>query len=250
MTILRTQNIHKNFGGVKAVDGVSIAFEPGKITGLIGPNGSGKSTLINLLTGMTAFDNGLIYIGEHTRLDHIHPYDLPDFGITRTFQDIRLFEQMPVLDNILIVITSRNVLGALFEKHKKYHLDIAEKVLRQVGLWEKRDCLAHDLSYGQRKLLEIARVLALNEDGGEVLHTILFDEPFAGLFPEMIKIVSETLCLLRSQGKTVVLVEHNMDIIRELSDHVIVLDSGQVIAEGTPAHALSQASVIEAYLGK
>jgi ABC-type branched-subunit amino acid transport system ATPase component len=247
---LRTQNIHKNFGGVKAVDGVSIAFEPGKITGLIGPNGSGKSTLINLLTGMTAFDNGLIYIGEHTRLDHIHPYDLPDFGITRTFQDIRLFEQMPVLDNILIVITSRNVLGALFEKHKKYHLDIAEKVLRQVGLWEKRDCLAHDLSYGQRKLLEIARVLALNEDGGEVLHTILFDEPFAGLFPEMIKIVSETLCLLRSQGKTVVLVEHNMDIIRELSDHVIVLDSGQVIAEGTPAHALSQASVIEAYLGK
>ncbi len=235
---------------MKAVDGVSIAFEPGKITGLIGPNGSGKSTLINLLTGMTAFDNGLIYIGEHTRLDHIHPYDLPDFGITRTFQDIRLFEQMPVLDNILIVITSRNVLGALFEKHKKYHLDIAEKVLRQVGLWEKRDCLAHDLSYGQRKLLEIARVLALNEDGGEVLHTILFDEPFAGLFPEMIKIVSETLCLLRSQGKTVVLVEHNMDIIRELSDHVIVLDSGQVIAEGTPAHALSQASVIEAYLGK
>ncbi len=232
------------------MDGVSIAFEPGKITGLIGPNGSGKSTLINLLTGMTAFDNGLIYIGEHTRLDHIHPYDLPDFGITRTFQDIRLFEQMPVLDNILIVITSRNVLGALFEKHKKYHLDIAEKVLRQVGLWEKRDCLAHDLSYGQRKLLEIARVLALNEDGGEVLHTILFDEPFAGLFPEMIKIVSETLCLLRSQGKTVVLVEHNMDIIRELSDHVIVLDSGQVIAEGTPAHALSQASVIEAYLGK
>jgi ABC-type branched-subunit amino acid transport system ATPase component len=235
---------------VKAVDGASISFTPGKITGMIGPNGSGKSTMINLLTGMFPFDSGTIYIGEHTKLTHIEPYDLPDFGITRTFQDIRLFEQMPVLDNILVVITSRHVLGSLFEKHKKYHLDIAEKVLKHVGLWDKRDSLAHDLSYGQRKLLEIARVLALNEDGDGALHTVLFDEPFAGLFPEMIKIVSETLSLLRTQGKTVVLVEHNMDIIRELSDHVIVLDSGKVIAEGTPAHALSQPNVIEAYLGK
>ena len=250
MPILRTENIHKNFGGVKAVDGLSISFEPGKITGVIGPNGSGKSTLVNILTGMFPYESGFICVGEHTRLKHIHPYDLPDFGITRTFQDIRLFEQMPVLDNILIVITSRNVIGSLFERHKKYHLDIAEKVLKQVGLWDKRESLAHDLSYGQRKLLEIARVLALNEDGNGALHTILFDEPFAGLFPEMIKIVSETLCLLRTQGKAVVLIEHNMDIIRELSDHVIVLDSGKLIAEGNSAAVLSQANVIDAYLGK
>lgn len=249
MPILSVGNIHKNYGGVKAVDGATLSFEPGKITGVIGPNGSGKSTMVNILTGMTPFDAGFIYIGEHTVLSKIHPYDLPDFGITRTFQDIRLFEQMPVLDNILIVITSRHVLGSLFERHKKYHMDIAEKVLKHVGLWEKRDSLAHDLSYGQRKLLEIARVLALNEDGG-TLHTVLFDEPFAGLFPEMIKIVSDTLCLLRTQGKTVVLIEHNMDIIRELSDKVIVLDSGKVIAQGTPAEALAQKNVIEAYLGK
>jgi ABC-type branched-subunit amino acid transport system ATPase component len=248
MLILKTKNIHKNFGGVKAVDGVSLSFEPGKITGVIGPNGSGKSTLINLLTGMSHFDSGLICIGEHTTLKHIYPYDLPDFGITRTFQDIRLFEQMPVLDNILVVITSRNVFGSLFERHKKYHLDIAEKVLEHVGLWEKRNSLAHDLSYGQRKLLEIARVLAMNEEGN--LHTVLFDEPFAGLFPEMIKTVSDTLCLLRTQGKAVVLVEHNMDIIRELSDQVIVLDSGKIITQGTPTSALSDPAVIEAYLGK
>lgn len=247
---MRTENIHKHFGGVKAVDGVSISFPDSKIIGIIGPNGSGKSTLINLLTGMFPFDSGFIHIGHHTILSKIQASDLPDFGITRTFQDIRLFEQMPVLDNILIVITSRKVLDSLFQKHKKYHLDIAEKVLRQVGLWEKRDSLAHDLSYGQRKLLEIARVLALNEDGGGNIHTILFDEPFAGLFPEMIKIVSDTLRLLRTQGKSVVLVEHNMDIIRELSDHIIVLDSGKVIAEGNPEVVLAQANVIEAYLGK
>ncbi|MEI6296055.1 MAG: ABC transporter ATP-binding protein [bacterium] len=248
--MLRTQNIHKNFGGVKAVDGVSIDFVPGKITGIIGPNGSGKSTLINILTGFYPFDAGFICIGEHTKLEQIQSSDLPNFGITRTFQDIRLFEQMPVLDNILIVITSRSVFGSIFEKHKKYHLDIAEKVLKQVGLWNKRNSLAHDLSYGQRKLLEIARVLALNEDSYETLHTVLFDEPFAGLFPEMIKTVTEILKLLKTQGKIVVLIEHNMDIIRELSDHVIVLDSGKIIAEGAPVHTLSQSNVIEAYLGK
>ncbi len=250
MQILRIENIHKRFGGVKAVDGPSISFQPGKITGMIGPNGSGKSTMVNLLTGMIPFDSGFVYIGDHTKLSQIRPHDLPTFGITRTFQDIRLFEQMPVLDNILVVITSRHVIGSLFEKHKKYHLDIAEKVLKHVGLWEKRNSLAHDLSYGQRKLLEIARVLALNEDGEGAVHTVLFDEPFAGLFPEMIKIVSETLNLLRTQGKTVLLIEHNMDIIRNLSDHVIVLDSGKVLAEGTPNEVLSQPSVIEAYLGK
>lgn len=232
------------------MDGASITFEPGKITGMIGPNGSGKSTMVNLLTGMIPFDSGFVHIGEHTKLSRITPHDLPDFGITRTFQDIRLFEQMPVLDNVLVVTTSRGVIGSLFERHRKYHLDIAEKVLKQVGLWEKRDSLAHDLSYGQRKLLEIARVLALNEDGQGTIHTVLFDEPFAGLFPEMVKIVSDTLRLLRTEGKTVVLIEHNMDIIRELSDTIVVLDSGKVIASGQPEVVLALPNVIEAYLGK
>ena len=229
---------------------MSISFPEGKITGVIGPNGSGKSTLVNLLTGFTPYDSGLVKVGEHTVLTKIQPYEIPGFGLTRTFQDVRLFEQMPVIDNILIVITSRHVIGSLFEKHKKYHLDIAEQVLRKVNLWEKKDDLAHNLSYGQRKLLEIGRVLAMDLGEEDGLHTIFFDEPFAGLFPEMIQTVSTVLKELREQGKTIVLIEHNMDLIRALSDHVIVLDSGHLLAEGTPAHVLAQPEVIEAYLGK
>jgi ABC-type branched-subunit amino acid transport system ATPase component len=250
MPIVKTENIKKHFGGVKAVDGLSISFPEGKITGVIGPNGSGKSTLVNLLTGFTPYDSGLVKVGEHTVLKKIKAFDIPSFGITRTFQDVRLFEQMPVLDNILIVITSRGVFGSLFEKHKKFHLDIAEQVLKKVNLWEKRNELAHNLSYGQRKLLEIGRVLAMDLGEDDGLHTIFFDEPFAGLFPEMIQIVSGLLKELRTQGKTVVLIEHNMDLIRDLSDHVIVLDSGKLLAEGEPVSVLSKPEVIEAYLGK
>ena len=232
------------------MDGLSISFPEGKITGVIGPNGSGKSTLVNLLTGFTPYDSGVMKIGEHTVLKNIKAYDIPDFGLTRTFQDVRLFEQMPVLDNILIVITSRHVFGSLFEQHKKYHLDIAEQVLKKVNLWDKRHELAHNLSYGQRKLLEIGRVLAMDMGEDDGLHTIFFDEPFAGLFPEMIHTVSSILKELRATGKTIVLIEHNMDLIRALSDHVIVLDSGKLLAEGAPDHVLSQPNVIEAYLGK
>ncbi|MSU56047.1 MAG: ABC transporter ATP-binding protein, partial [Candidatus Taylorbacteria bacterium] len=124
------------------------------------------------------------------------------------------------------------------------HLAKAEEVLTRVGLWEKRHQLAKNLSYGQRKLLEIARVLAMNPD------IIFFDEPFAGLFPEMLKVVVSVMKELRQQEKTQILVEHNMELIRELSDHLIVLDSGELLAEGKPAEVLAKREVIEAYLGE
>jgi ABC-type branched-subunit amino acid transport system ATPase component len=250
MPILQTKKISKHFNGVKAADDLSVSFESGKITGLIGPNGSGKSTLLNLLSGLMAFDQGLVIVGGVEELKKIKPHEVADLGITRTFQEVRLFEQMPVLDNILVVITKRTVGEALFEKHKKFHLDKAEEVLKKVGLLEKKNDLAKNLSYGQRKLLEIARVLAMCSGDGAEGEIFLFDEPFAGLFPEMRKIVSEILKDLRQKGKTVVLIEHNMEIIRELCDHVFVLDSGKLLAEGAPDHVLAQKEVIEAYLGK
>ncbi|MDO8594010.1 MAG: ABC transporter ATP-binding protein [bacterium] len=244
MPILQTKQLYKHFDGVKAVDHLSLSFEKGKITSVIGPNGSGKSTLINLLTGFIPFDSGEVVIAGKETLKVIQPYETKELGITRTFQDVRLFEQMPVLDNVLVVLTERSVFGALFEKHGKLHLAKAEEVLTRVGLWDKRNALAKNLSYGQRKLLEIARVLAMNPD------IIFFDEPFAGLFPEMLKVVVSVMKELRQQEKTQILVEHNMELIRELSDHLIVLDSGELLAEGKPQDVLSRREVIEAYLGE
>lgn len=244
MKILQTQNLFKNFDGIKAVDNLSISIEKGKITSIIGPNGSGKSTLVNLLTGMFPVSDGSIVFDEKIVLGKINSHQISTYGITRTFQDIRLFEQMPVIDNILVVLTERNLIGAIFEKHKKFHLDQAEQVLRRVGLWDKHRELAINLSYGQRKLLEIARALAMRSE------IYLFDEPFAGLFPEMIKIVVSVLKELLTAGKTVILIEHNMDLIRELSDHVIVMDSGKLLADGRPHDVLSNREVIEAYLGE
>ena len=243
MPILETKNLIKKFDGVYAVDNLSIVLELGKVTGIIGPNGSGKSTLVNTLTGMLAIDGGMVVVGE-TKLQKILPYEVPAYGVTRTFQDIRLFEQMTVLDNLLVVLTERNVFGSLFERHQKFHLNKVEEVLKHVGLWEKRHQLAANLSYGQRKLLEIGRALAMDTK------IILLDEPFAGLFPEMVKIVVATIKQLRDQGRAIVLIEHNMDLIRQLSDHVIVMDSGQLLAQGKPEEVLARREVIEAYMGE
>lgn len=256
MSILQTKHLYKHFDGVKAVNRLSLSFEKGKITSVIGPNGSGKSTLINLLTGFVPFDSGEIVIAGSTRFGKVNPHtkksfgvgikcsEVAGYGLTRTFQDARLFEQMAVLDNVLVVLTERSVFGSLFEKHGVFHLAKAEEVLTRVGLWEKRHALAHNLSYGQRKLLEIARVLAMNPE------VIFFDEPFAGLFPEMLKVVVSVMKELRAQGKTQILVEHNMELIRELSDYAFVLDSGELLAEGIPSEVLARREVVEAYLGE
>jgi ABC-type branched-subunit amino acid transport system ATPase component len=248
MHALKTKHLTKHFDTVKAVTDLNIEFEPGKITGVIGPNGSGKSTLINTLTGMTPITSGSIVVADKVLLQKVHSSDMPVYGITRTFQEVRLFEQMSVLDNVLVVTTCRGWIRGIFEKHSAYHLAIAEKVLKRVGIWQFHDKLAVNLSYGQRKLLEIARVLAMSEVGKAEI--IFFDEPYAGLFPEMVKLVSEIMKELRAEGKTVILVEHNMDLIRELSDKVIVLDSGTLLAEGEVSQVLARKDVMEAYLGE
>ncbi len=243
MHILETKNLVKSFGGVHAIDRLSINIEKGKITGLVGPNGSGKTTLINVLSGFLPHDSGEIFFSGIER-KKIKPWENQAYSITRTFQQIRLFEQMSAFDNILVILTERSAFSALFEKHTEYHIKTAEDILKKVDLYEKRFHHAESLSYGQRKLLEIGRVLAMNAE------IILFDEPFAGLFPEVIKKIEEIIQTLKQEGKTIVLVEHNMAIIRRLCDHLIVMDAGKLLAEGYPEKVLSEKIVLEAYLGE
>ena len=239
---LETDKISKHFGAVRAVDELSISIPRGIMTSIVGPNGSGKSTLVNLLSGTLALDGGVVIIDGH-RLRVVRAYDTPNHGITRTFQEVRLFDQISVWDNIMVVLTKRPLLPALLQRTSAERRAKAQQVLESVGMWEKRDSLAMDLSYGQRKLLEIGRAIAMDAD------TYLFDEPFAGLFPQMIESVKGIVRDLQEQGRTIIFISHNMDIVRELPEHLIVLDSGTLLGEGDVDEVLSRQEVIEAYLG-
>lgn len=241
--IIETKNLVKSFGGVYALDHISITIPEGKITGLVGPNGSGKTTLINVLSGFSSHDDGSLFF-SNTEREKIVPWENKVFNVTRTFQQIRLFNQMSVLDNLLVILTERNPFKALFERHNTYHIHQAEDILKKINLYEKRLYNAENLSYGQRKLLEIGRILAMDTN------IILLDEPFAGLFPEVIKQIEDIIRELQAKGKTIVLVEHNMAIIRSLCDHLIVMDAGKLLTEGQPEKVLSEKIVLEAYLGE
>ncbi len=239
---LETREISKSFGAVKAIDQLTMSILREWITCIVGPNGSGKSTLINLLSGMLPLDGGLVII-DNVGLRVVKAHETPDHGITRTFQEVRLFDQITVWDNIMVVLTDRRLFPSLLERTKPRHKKAARRILLSVGMWEKRDAMAQDLSYGQRKLLEIGRAMAMDVD------IYLFDEPFAGLFPRMLEQVKTILKEMREQDRSIVFVSHNMDIVRELADHLFVLDSGTLLAAGEVDEVLSRANVIDAYLG-
>lgn len=239
---IETIELSKHFDAVRAVDELSISIPKQGITSIVGPNGSGKSTLVNLLSGTLPLDGGIVIIsGVGLRIVKAH--EAPALGLTRTFQEVRLFDQISVWDNIMVVLTERGLLKSLFQRVNRTHRESAERILRDVGMWEKRDSMAGELSYGQRKLLEIGRAIALD------VEIYLFDEPFAGLFPQMLERVKEIVKQLSDQGRTLIFISHNMDIVRELPDHLIVLDSGTLLAEGEVHDVLSREEVIDAYLG-
>ena len=240
--VLETSEISKHFGAVRAVDQLSISIPRTGMTSIVGPNGSGKSTLVNLLSGTLPLDGGIVII-DGVGLRVVRAHETPEHGITRTFQEVRLFDQISVWDNIMVVLTERRPFRALMERGKQSHRDKAQSILENVGMWEKRDSLAMDLSYGQRKLLEIGRAMALE------VNTYLFDEPFAGLFPQMLEKVKDIMRLMRDDDRSIIFISHNMDIVRELTDHLIVLDSGRLLAEGEVGDVLAREEVIDAYLG-
>ena len=240
--ILETVEVSRYFGAVAAVDGLSISIPRRGVTSIVGPNGSGKSTLINLLSGTLPLNGGMVKI-DGLGLTTIHAYETPEHSITRTFQEVRLFDQISVLDNILVVLTSRKLWPSIFERTRREYRDKAQEILERVGMWDKRSSLAMDLSYGQRKLLEIGRAMALN------VSIYLLDEPFAGLFPQMLERVKDILKGMRDEGRTIIFVSHNMDIVREMADHLIVMDGGKLLLAGEVEDVLNQPEVISAYLG-
>ena len=240
---LQTEGISKHFGAVRAIDELSIAIGRGVTTSVVGPNGSGKSTLVNVLSGVLPLDGGLVIV-DGARLRVVRSHEIAERGLTRTFQEVRLFDQISVIDNILVVLTERRLLPALLQRRNRDLQQRAREILEMVGMWEKRDALAGELSYGQRKLIEIGRALAM----GAEIH--LFDEPFAGLFPQMVERVKAILRQMRADRRTIVFISHNMEIVRELSDRIIVLESGALLAEGQVGPVLASPEVIEAYLGE
>ena len=242
-SVIHTIDLSKHFGAVRAVDELTVSIPKGGITSIVGPNGSGKSTFVNLLSGTLPLDGGIVII-DGVGLRVVKAHESPQHGVTRTFQEVRLFEQISAWDNIMVVLTERRLIPSLFERAKPAHRETAERILREVGMWEKRDAMAGELSYGQRKLLEIGRAMAMDAQ------TYLFDEPFAGLFPQMLERVKEIVISMRDQGRTLIFISHNMDIVRELPDHLIVLDSGKLLTQGEVHDVLSREEVIEAYLGE
>ncbi|MBI1928137.1 ABC transporter ATP-binding protein [Candidatus Poribacteria bacterium] len=246
---LELQNVTKRFGGLVAVNEVSLSVIPGRVTSLIGPNGAGKTTLFNLISGFLRPDAGAITLDEQ-RLDTHTPWQIAQMGVGRLWQDVRVFDRLSILENVLLAQHSsgENPLWALLRrpavrKIEEVHIAAAEKWLNFVGLQEYRNTLAENLSYGQQKLLAMARLLAGDS------RVLLLDEPTAGVNPVMVKPILGLIRQLAVEGRTVVVIEHNMTVVLEVSDWVYFLDDGQLVAFGRPDDVLGDRSVREAYLG-
>ena len=233
MAFLAVEGARKSFGGVAAVNGVSFALEAGRIYGLIGPNGSGKTTLFNCITGLERLDAGRVtFKGE--RIDRLRPYRIANRGIGRTFQVIRVFPELTALENLLVVTRGPRVDA---ERRGRELLELV-KLERLAGEY------AGNLSYGQQKLVEFVRVLMTDPA------LILLDEPAAGVNRTLLNDLLAAVARLRDQGRTILLVEHDMKVVMGLCEMVFVLDHGEKIAEGPPGLIQADERVIEAYFGR
>ena len=248
-SLLNIKVLNKHFDGVTALKDFSCVVKPNEILGLIGPNGAGKTTLFNVVTGFLAPDSGDVHF-KGKNITHLSPYKISRLGLVRTFQNLRLIRQLSVLENVLLCFPNQagEQLTNVFFKWKTSkqqelkNTDKAMDLLKQAGLDKKAYDPAEALSYGQQKLLSI--ICCLAEDS-EIL---LLDEPVAGIAPQMIETILEVIMGLPKLGKSVILIEHNLDAVMQVCNRVIFMDAGIKISEGTPEEVHNDPKVIEAYI--
>ncbi|WP_422768717.1 ABC transporter ATP-binding protein [Plantactinospora sp. WMMC1484] len=239
---LATVGLTKAFGGVTALDAATVTFRQGEVNALIGPNGSGKTTFFNCVTGMIRPDSGRTSYrgGEITgRAPHL----IARAGIGRTFQLCRVFHRMSALDNVLVAARTGGLWNGLRGARRRAEVDRARGWLTRLGIEHLADVEARHMSWGQQKLLELAGVLMSGPE------TVLLDEPAGGVNPALLDRIGSLVRELNAEGRTFVIVEHNMDLVMSISDHVVVFDRGRPIAEGPPSVIRSDERVLGAYLG-
>jgi ABC-type branched-subunit amino acid transport system permease subunit/ABC-type branched-subunit amino acid transport system ATPase component len=249
-SFLALRGVSKSFGGIRALDNLSLALEEGRITGLIGPNGAGKTTAFNVITGFVEPDAGSVaYRGCDLRGSK--PHEIARLGIVRSFQDLRLFPRMSVLENLLVALPGQRgeqLVSAFLAAPQVLHaeranIERAYELLAFAGVAEKAGELAEDLSYAEQKLLALARLLATRAD------LLLLDEPASGLDPTSVEAIMALIRRLPEYGKTICVIEHNLDVIKGLADPVIFLDEGRVIASGTPGEIMADPHLADIYFG-
>lgn len=248
--ILRVRDLRKAFGGVHAVDGVSLDLPRGEIRALIGPNGAGKTTIFNLVTGYLRADQGKVFYAGRD-ITGQRPDQVAQAGIARTWQDLRLFGRLTCEENVMVAFPDQpgeRVTAALFQwgRVQRREAELRERtarILEFVGLADKRDELACDLGYAEAKMLALARVLALDAP------LLMLDEPCSGLDHGALDKVRHVMRELVAQGRTICLIEHNMALVREVADHGVFLEHGRLLASGDVAALMAEEGLRRRYLG-
>jgi branched-chain amino acid transport system ATP-binding protein len=251
MKALEVERLEKSFGGVKAVDGISFSVEEGETVGIIGPNGAGKTTVFNLITGFYRANQGrILFYGKN--ISSLPPYRLPHLGIARTFQNLRLFSNLTVFENVLSAILRRDgysIVASIFRTTNYFtgESKAEEKARGLIDFFQltgKEDYQANSLPYGEQRRLELARALSLKPK------LLLVDEPGAGMNPKEIQDLTQILKEVKKKfSLAILIIEHQMGLVMNISDKVVVMDFGEKIMEGTPGEVKKDKRVIEAYLG-